>query len=386
MKIVFTGGGTGGHFYPIIAVAEALGKLLETERRLPPSLYFMAPGPYDEQALFESNIAFIKSPAGKVRRYKALSNITDFFVTLSGVVWAFFKLLDLGPDVVFSKGGYGSVPTVLAAALLRIPIVIHESDSRPGRANLLASKYAKRIAITYPDSLQYFPKKTQKNIAVTGIPIRALLAKTQAQGAAQELGLESSIPTILILGGSTGSVKINDTILTALPDLVSFSNVIHQTGKNNFKETELTSGIVLKNNPNASRYHVFPYLTKDSMRQAAGVATLVISRAGSTSITEISLWHKPSILIPIPESISHDQKTNAYAYARSGAAAVLEEENMTPHVLASEAKRISLDPQLCAKMGELGSSFANPKSAEIIARELITIASSHLPKEEVVAA
>lgn len=382
MKIVFTGGGTGGHFYPHIAIAEAIAKISGAERKLEPKLYFMAPAPYDEQALFENNITFVKSPAGKVRRYAALSNVTDFFVTIFGVFWAFFKLLEIGPDVIFSKGGFGSVPTILAARVLSIPIVIHESDSMPGRANKLASKYAKRIAVTYPSSIAFFPKNTQSKIAVTGIPIRELLAQTLPEGAAQELGLDASAPTILILGGSTGSKKINEAILTSLPDLVTFSNVIHQTGKNNFKEIESLSNIILEKSPQASRYHVFPYLTKDSMRQAAGVASLVISRAGSTSITEISLWHKPAILIPIPESISHDQKTNAYAYARTGAAVVLEEENMTPHILTSEAKRIVSDSALSARMGALGATFANPKSAEIIARELITIAASHTPREK----
>ncbi len=379
MKIVFTGGGTGGHFYPIIAVSEAVRTIADRERLLPPKLYFLSPTPYDEEALFQNDIIFIKTPAGKVRRYAALSNITDFFFTIIGIVKAFFILLKLYPDVVFSKGGYASVPTVIAAHLLRIPIVIHESDSKPGRAILLSSKYATRIAITFESSLPFFPKSVQNRIARTGIPVRTLLAEPLPEGAAQELGLDTTLPTVLILGGSTGSVRINELILSGLPDLVSFANVIHQTGKNNYEEVLATSGVILDGNPKKAHYHPFPYLSLESMRKAAGASTVVISRAGSTSITEISLWHKPAILIPIPEEISHDQKMNAYAYARTGAAVVLEEGNMTPNILVSEVRRLCLDTVTAAKMSEHSKNFANPGAAELIASELLAIALSHEP-------
>lgn len=381
MKIVFTGGGTGGHFYPIIAVAEAVNKIVAEERLLAPNLYYIAPAPYDQQALFENNIEFIACPAGKVRRYFSLRNITDAFVTLSGTVRAFFTLLKIYPDVVFSKGGFASVPTVLAAHLLRIPIIIHESDSKPGKANLLAAKYAYRIAITFDSSSALFPEKARKNIARTGIPIRAALATPLPQGAAQELGLDTSVPTIFILGGSSGSKRINEVVLQALPDLVSFANVIHQTGKDNFTEVEGTAKVILTGSEHASRYHAFPFLMRDAMRQAAGAASLVVSRAGATSITEISLWHKPSILIPIPESVSHDQRTNAYAYAHTGAAIVLEEHNMTPHILASETRRILSNANITQDMANKSMSFANADAAALIAAELVRIGQSHNPTD-----
>ncbi|MDB5237008.1 MAG: UDP-N-acetylglucosamine--N-acetylmuramyl-(pentapeptide) pyrophosphoryl-undecaprenol [Parcubacteria group bacterium] len=383
MKIVFTGGGTGGHFYPIIAVAEAIQKIASEQRLLAPNLYYIAPTPYDQPALFENGIQYVACPAGKVRRYFSLTNFTDMFVTLSGTVRAFFILLKIYPDVVFSKGGFASVPTVLAAHLLRIPIIIHESDSKPGKANLLASKYAYRIAITFDSSSALFPAKAQAKIARTGIPIRAALATPLPTGAAQELGLDTSVPTIFILGGSSGSKRINEVVLAGLPELVAIANVIHQTGKDNFAEAESTGKVVLRDNPNADRYHVFPFLTRDAMREAAGVASLVISRAGATSITEISLWHKPSILIPIPESVSHDQRTNAYAYAHTGAAVVLEEHNISPHILVSEAKRILGDQNTWQDMANKSMNFANADAAMQIAQELIRIGQSHNPTDAV---
>lgn len=386
MKIVFTGGGTGGHFYPIIAVAEAVNKIAADERLLAPAMYYVAPTPYDQPALFENNIQFIACPAGKVRRYFSLMNFTDAFVTFTGIVRAFFILLKIYPDVVFSKGGFASVPTVMAAHLLRIPIIIHESDSKPGKANLLASKYAYRIAVTFDSSIALFPPKVQANIARTGIPIRAALAMPLLEGAAQELGLDASVPTIFILGGSSGSRKINEVVLEGLPELVNIANVIHQTGKDLFAETEGTAKVILTGNAHADRYHVFPFLTRDAMRAAAGAASLVVSRAGATSITEISLWHKPSILIPIPESVSHDQRTNAYAYAHTGAAVVLEEHNMTPHILVSEVTRILGDTNVWQDMANKSMTFANADAAMLIAKELVLIAQSHNPTEAAIAA
>lgn len=377
MTIAFTGGGTGGHFYPIIAVAEALHDLVREEKLVEPKLYYLAPNAFDEKALFENSITHIYTPAGKMRRYFSLLNITDSFITLLGTTRALITLFRIYPDVVMSKGGYGSVPTVLAAHLLGIPIIIHESDAKPGRANLLAAKWAKKIAISFDSAAAFFPENVRGKIARTGIPIRKALTRLEPEGAQQYLGLEKNVPTILILGGSQGAMKINEAVLSALPDLVSFANIIHQTGQANFKSVESVSNVVLEKSPNASRYHPINFLSEVSLQRAAGVADLIVSRAGAGSIAEIGLWKKPAILIPIPESISHDQRTNAYSYARTGAAVVLEEENLTPHLLTSETKRIIVDPELMKKMGGSAFGFTDPDAARILARELLAIALTH---------
>lgn len=378
MKIVFTGSGTGGHFYPNIAVAEAIRDLVAEQQLITPRLYYLADKPYDEKALFDNDIVFLKAPAGKVRRYRSAANITDAFVTLAGVWSAFWTLFKLVPDVIFSKGGYASVPTVLAARLLGIPVVIHESDAKPGRANLLASKSAYRIAVAFPEAAQSFPPKVRGRIAVTGIPIRKMIA---APAPSDQVfpGIDPSLPTVLILGGSSGSQRINETVLDAIQEYVAFANVIHQTGKDLYPQVDSLSRVLLKDHPLASRYHAFPFLSAENMRLAGAAASVVISRSGATSIVETSLWGKPAILIPIPEAISHDQRTNAYAYAQFGGAEVIEETNLTPHVLASEAHRIATDAEINAKMSERARSFANPDAARIIADELLKIALKHEP-------
>ena len=377
MRFVFTGGITGGHFYPLIAVAEAVKARATEQRLIAPTMVFISSTPFDEEALFAAGLTFVPVPAGKVRRYFSVKNISDIFKTLGGVLRAFFILLRQPPDAVFSKGGFGSVPTILAAHLLRIPILIHESDSKPGRATLLAAKYADKIAISFPSAAAHFPAAVQHKIALTGTPIRAELLKPLPEGATQELQLDPSVPTVLILGGSLGSQRLNQTVMDALSTLVEHVNVIHQTGRDNLKDVQALASVALYGNEHASRYHSFGYLSQESMRRAAGAASLIVSRAGATSISEISAWHKPSILIPIPESISHDQRTNAYAYAHTGAAVVIEEDNLTPNVFVSEIVRITHDQTLLARMAAESAGFSNPAAAQLIADELIRIGLSH---------
>jgi UDP-N-acetylglucosamine--N-acetylmuramyl-(pentapeptide) pyrophosphoryl-undecaprenol N-acetylglucosamine transferase len=377
MTIAFAGSGTGGHFYPNIAIAEALRDLVRERRLLEPRLYYLAPAPFDEQALYENEIQFVRIPAGKMRRYRSFANYTDLLVTLWGALAAILALFRLYPDVVISKGGYASVPVALAARILAIPLIIHESDAKPGRANLLASTWAKSIAISYASAQDFFPAKVRGKIARTGIPVRKELAHLEPEGAKQYLQLDETVPTVLVLGGSSGSERINETVVAALADLVARCNLIHQCGRANLKQVELLAQVALRGAAHAARYHPVDYLDALTLRRAAGAADLVVSRAGSTAIAEIALWGKPAILIPIPESVSHDQRANAYGYAELGGAVVLEEGNLTPHLLASEIARVLGDRALASKMASAGKGFVDADAARIIATEALTIALEH---------
>ncbi len=373
MKILFTGGGSGGHFYPIIAVAEALNKIVREKRLLAPELFYMADTPYDARALFDNGITFVSMPAGKMRRYFSLLNVIDLFKTFVGVIKSLWKVFRIYPDVIFGKGGYASFPALFAAKIFRIPVVIHESDSEPGRVNLWASKFADSIAVSYPEAARFFPAE---KTAYTGNPVRAGILKPQAVGAYEFLKLEKSVPTILILGGSQGARLINDAVLAVLPELVEKYQVIHQTGKNNFAELSKTAGVVLAKSPNKDRYKPFDYLDDLGMKMSAGVASLVVSRAGST-IFEIAVWGLPSIIIPLGEAISHDQTKNAFNYARSGGAIVIEEVNLSPHILLSEINRLIDNPQLLASMREKAKLFARADASDVIAIKLLEIGLAH---------
>jgi len=377
MKIVFTGGGTGGHFYPIIAITEALKDVVKERKIIEPELFFFGPNVFDERALFEHDITFVQTPAGKLRRYFSLLNVVDVFKTGWGILNTVLKLYQTYPDVVFSKGGYGSVPTVLAAKLLRIPLIIHDSDAIPGRATLMAAKQAEKIAIAYEDAAEYFPKKVQDKIALTGIPIRRDVLTPAKEGAFEFLELENNVPVILFLGGSLGSDKINETVLSALPELVSKYQIIHQTGEPLFVGVKETASVILEKNEKRYRYKPFGYLSSIAMKMAAGAADVVISRAGSTSIANIASWGKASIIVPIPESVSRDQRLNAFAYGRSGSAIVIEQKNFTPNVLVSEINRLFTNPKMRVDMAEAAKKFSRPNAANELANAIIDTALEH---------
>ncbi|MFA5736756.1 MAG: UDP-N-acetylglucosamine--N-acetylmuramyl-(pentapeptide) pyrophosphoryl-undecaprenol N-acetylglucosamine transferase [Candidatus Paceibacterota bacterium] len=373
MKILFTGGGTGGHFYPIIAIAEEIKRICIEQKIVAPELYFMSDKPYNKRVLSDNNIKFVPTTAGKIRRYFSLMNFLDFFKIIFGSIKAIFTVFSIYPDVIFGKGGYASFPGLLAARVLRIPVVIHESDSHPGRVTLWASKFATRIAVSYPEAIKYFPPE---KTAIVGNPIRRGILFPAKSGAHEFLDFDKNIPTIFVVGGSQGSIHINEVLLDILPQLLTDYQIIHQVGKKNYADLKKRADFLTKDNPNKNRYKIFDYLNDIAMRMTAGAANLVISRAGS-AIFEIANWNIPAIIIPIPEEISHDQRTNAFTYARSGGAVVIEEKNLTPSILLSETKRILNDKELQAQMKAGAASFAKPEAGEKIAEEIIRLALEH---------
>ena len=373
MKILFTGGGTGGHFYPIIAIAEAIHEIAEAEKLVGIELYFVSDDPYDKRLLFENGIIYKQVVAGKMRRYFSFKNILDVLKTVIGIFNAIGKLYVIYPDVIFGKGGYASFPTLFAARLFNIPVIIHESDSRPGYVNLWASKFAKQIAVSYPEAASYFPKK---KVVLTGNPLRKEILSPVTRGAHEFLELERNIPIVFVTGGSQGALNLNDVLLDILPDLVKKYQVVHQTGKNNFVETKRRADFVLSGTDLQKRYKPFAYLNEAATRMIGGVAKLVISRAGST-IFEIAAFGIPSIIIPIKEEVSHDQRSNAFTYARSGAAIVIEEKNLSGTILLSEIDRIMSSPELLDDMRKKALNFSPKDAAYKIAKELITIGLEH---------
>ncbi len=373
MRILFTGGGTGGHFYPILSVAEELKKLAKEKKLLDLELFYMSSTPYNASALYELGITYKKNTAGKIRNYFSISNFFDLFKTGWGVFVSIIEVYRIYPDVVFGKGGYASFPALLAAKILRIPVVIHESDTVPGRVTLWASKFAQRIAISYKDAASAFPAG---KVAHTGQPVRAEIAQAINAGARDYLQIEENIPVLLVLGGSQGARKINDAIIEGLKSLVEKYVVIHQTGAANINEVKMTSEAILFDSPFKHRYKPYEYLNTLALRMSAGVASVVISRAGST-IFEIAAWQVPAIIIPINERVSRDQRSNAFAFARAGGCEVIEEKNLTPHILVAEVERLVTDHEARTKMQEADKAFFKPDAAKLIAEEVLKIARGH---------
>lgn len=374
MKIVFTGGGTGGHFYPIIAVAQKVNEIIDHEHIIGAKLYYVSDSPYDKALLMENELIYEEIGSGKMRTYFSFKNFTDLFKIFFGSINAIFKLFSIYPDVVFGKGGYASFPTIFAAKLLRIPVVIHESDVAPGRVNRWAGKFAKRVAVSFPEAAEHFDAK---KTAWTGQPIRKEIENTSTKAEALSyFKLESDMPTILILGGSQGAELINNAILDALPRLVENYQIIHQTGVLNFKTVAGEADVVLAGNKNKFRYQPMDFLNSLQMKMAAGAGDIIVSRAGST-LFEIASWGVPSILVPFTKSNANHSKKNAFSYARAGACSVIEEGNMTANILYAEIERILGDKTTYEVMKQSAKNFGKPGASEKIARELVDIALSH---------
>lgn len=363
MKIVFTGGGTGGHIFPILAVCREI-KRLKPEKEI--QFYYLGPATeFYKKVLSQEGIKVKTLICGKLRRYVTIiSSFQNFFDLLKiplGMLQAFFHLLFLRPRLIFSKGGYGSFPVVVAGWLLRIPIFLHESDIVPGLANRILFKFALQIFTSFPPT-PYFPKE---KIIVVGNPIRReLLTGSRAEGLSY-FSITGEKPVILILGGSQGSQRINETVLEILPQLLKFFEVIHQTGILNFKKVKKIADFLIPVDLKIF-YHPFPFLNEKELEKAYAVADLIVARAGSGTIFEIAALKKPSILIPLPESAQSHQLKNAYFYANTGAAIVIEEKNLTPHFFLEIIKQVAL-PENSQKMAKAAENFAKPLAAKVIA-------------------
>ena len=380
MRIVLAGGGTGGHFYPLIAVAEAIEDITKERVLIEPELYYAGPSAFDSEAMHEHDITLISIPAGRLRRYFSIQNFFDIFKTIWGAFTATIQLFKIYPDVVFSTGGFAAYPVLVAARVLMIPVIIYDADALPGRVSLWSSKFARWIAIAHPDAVKEFPENVRDRIARTGHPIRKEIEKPTNEGGHEFLKLRSDVPTVFIMGGSQGSVAINNVILNALPELVKRYNIIHQTGVTNLEETSRLSKLILRNSFFDKRYRAFGLLNTLALRMTAGISAVIVSRAGSGSIFEIASLGIPSILIPIPEDVSRDQKENAFSYARSGAAVVLEQQNVTEHILIAEIERITGNPDLKKKMSAAALAFSRPESARKLATIIVDTALEHEPR------
>src|SRR3989344_7911769 len=369
MRIVFTGGGTGGHFFPILAVARELKRIAEEARILDLELFYFGPEEYRPELLRAEGILFIGISAGKLRRYFSLWNLADLFKAALGILQAVAKMFIVMPDVVFAKGGFGSFPTLLAARIYRIPVIIHETDARPGRVNRWAGKWARRIAVSFSRAASYFPAE---RTALTGTPVRKRILGGNPEEAREAFGVFSERPVIFVTGGSQGPRAVNQAVIEILKDLVARCEVIHQAGQKNLEDVRLETAPILEGGGSAF-YHLAGFLEEGEMRGAYRLADLIVSRAGGTAIAEIALAAKPAILIPLANAAQDHQRENAYEYAHAGAAVVIEEKHLTPLILKNEVEKLLDDPGRPSRTAEAAKAFSRPDAAEMLAKEILTL-------------
>ena len=313
-KIVMTGGGTAGHVTPNIALFDSLQKDGY-------EIYYI--GSYEgiEKGLIEDKkIPYYGISSGKFRRYRSWKNLTDPFRVLHGFFQARRLLGRIRPNVVFSKGGFVSLPVVMAAKTRHIPVIIPESDLTPGLANKLAMPSATKVCCNFPETLPYLPKE---KAVLTGSPIRQELLHGNKQAAKDFCGFTDDLPILMVMGGSIGSVYINNAIRGCIDTLLTKYQIIHLCGKGNIDES-------LKDKKG---YAQFEYIS-ENLPDLFAAADLVVARAGANSICELLALHKPNILIPLSRNASRgDQILNANSFAKQGFSAVLEEEEVTSEKL-----------------------------------------------------
>ena len=313
-RIVLTGGGTAGHVTPNIA-------LLPKLRALGYDVHYI--GSYNgiEKTLMEAcNVPYYGISSGKLRRYFDLKNFSDPFKVLKGFSEAYQLLKKLKPDVVFSKGGFVSVPVVIAAGRLHIPVVIHESDMTPGLANKLSISSASKVCCNFPETMKHLPKG---KAVLSGSPIREELLSGDRAKALKFTGLTGTKPVLLIIGGSLGSVVVNEAVRSILPKLLKKFEIIHLCGKG-----KLDQSLSAMNG-----YVQYEYISEE-LKDLFALSDIVISRAGANSICEFLALRKPALLIPLSAAASRgDQILNAHSFEKQGYAAVLEEEQLNGDTL-----------------------------------------------------
>lgn len=367
MKILFAGGGTAGHIFPIIAIIRQIKK---NYPRAGFEFFYLGPkDKFAKELLSKEGVKVKWVLAGKARRYFSLFYLIDLFKVPIGILQAFYRIFVISPDLIFSKGGYGSIPSVIAGRMLTVPIFLHESDVVPGLANRMTTKSALEIFISFSiKETEYFPAKKMLSV---GNPIRESILHGSKDEGRKMFRIVGGKPLLLVIGGSQGSGIINDNLLVVLPDILKDFEIIHQTGIKNFEEVKKEAELVIPKELKKS-YHPIAFLNERELANAYALAKLVVSRAGSGGIFEIAAVGKPSILIPLANAAQNHQVRNAYTYAQRGAGLVMEENNFKPYFIMSRIRQLFSQPEKLKRMSERAKDFARPNAASIIAEYLVT--------------
>ncbi|MFA6493373.1 MAG: UDP-N-acetylglucosamine--N-acetylmuramyl-(pentapeptide) pyrophosphoryl-undecaprenol N-acetylglucosamine transferase [Patescibacteria group bacterium] len=341
MRILLTGGGTAGHVWPVVLTASSLSKNKRNK-----ILYVGSRQGVEREIVKGFNIPFRAILSGKRRNYFSISNFWDLFKTFLGIIQAFFIFLFFRPKVIFAKGGYVTVPIIFWVRFFKIPLVIHESDVVMGRANLWASKKARKVCLGFP--LKYYDQKLPiEKLVYTGIPVSPEFLQTSITS--------DDRPKILITGGSQGSSKINDLISEILPDLLGRYEIWHLSGKRDFEKLN-----VFKN----PYYHLFDfsYQVPKFMRDS----DLVISRAGASTLSEIAACGKSSIIIPLETAANEHQVANGEVLEKLNAAVVVSEKNLTANSLETIIEHLMNDKKTRDLLGHHAKSLFRDDAVEEI--------------------
>jgi UDP-N-acetylglucosamine--N-acetylmuramyl-(pentapeptide) pyrophosphoryl-undecaprenol N-acetylglucosamine transferase len=351
LRILLAGGGSGGSATPVLAVAQAL-------RRRDPSIECLYVGTRDgpEAALAAAqHIPFAGVAAGKVRRYWDVRNFTDPLRVALGIVQSYALVRRFRPDIAFAAGGFGAVPPIIAARLFGAFTVIHQQDVEPGLANRILMPFASRITVSLESSMTHFPPS---RTTVTGNPVREEIFSGDPQRIFTDMALKSDVPLVLVTGGGTGALGLNRLVAAAAPRLVDQVQVVHLTGR----------GRGVASAANSSRYRSIEFVV-DEMPHLLAAASVVVSRAGMGTLTELATLAKASLIVPLPDS---HQWANAQAFARLGAIEVADQDALTPDSLAERILSLQADLPRREHLGRALAASMPRHAADRIAQLLLS--------------
>lgn len=369
LRVVIAGGGTGGHVQPAIAVSSALRQLADVEIN-----WIGSSMGVERDVAANRQIPFDSIPTGKLRRYLSLYTLTDAIKIPLGVLRARLHLRRLQPDVIFSTGGFVSVPTVIAGWMAGIPILTHEQTATVGLANRINARFADRIALAFEVTRSQFSVDSTR-ILVTGNPVRPELLDGDADRARGDLGIPSNLPVVYITGGSLGAHALNECVRTLISALVSHASVIHQCGPssaNGDYPRLLETREALS--PDTRDRYVVRERIGDELADIYRAADLVIGRAGAGTVAELALLGKPSILVPLPGAAGDEQTKNARTLADAGASILIPQDELTSERLQQETTALLDDPRLRDRMSTAAKSLAQPDAARLLAEEILALA------------
>lgn len=371
MRVLVSGGGTGGHIYPALAVAAQLRAKYQAE-----ILFLGSDDGLETQLVPAAGLRLETIKAGKLRRYVSWQTVKGVMRVPLGVVQAVEIVRRFRADVAFTSGGYVAVPTGLAAYLNRVPLLMHQQDVPPNLSNKQVAPLATRISVAFEDSLAYFPAR---KTLLLGNPVRQEILdirQLSPMAARQQLGLTGDQPLLLVTGGSQGARHLNQVVCRALPDLLEICQVLQISGKDLYHETLEQSNGVLAGVKSTirERYRLVPYLSEE-MPAALRAADLVVCRAGASTLSELATLSKPSLLVPLPPAIGKSpQEANAAMFERRRAGMVIKNDDLEPALLAARVKCIMTSPDALASMMEAAGSLARPQATQDIVEELTKIA------------
>ncbi|HKW20838.1 MAG TPA: undecaprenyldiphospho-muramoylpentapeptide beta-N-acetylglucosaminyltransferase [Ktedonobacterales bacterium] len=373
MRILISGGGTGGHIYPALAVARELQARYDAD-----ILYLGDANGLETKIVPGAGLPMVTITAGKLRRYLSRQTFTDIGRIPVGMMQALRHVQNFHPDAAFTSGGYVSVPAGLAARIEGVPLVMHQQDVPANLANRLLTPFATRISVSFPDSLRHFPRR---RTTLTGNPVREeILAMVGADPAPHKsrFGFSPEWPVLLVTGGSQGARHLNQVVINALPTLLKHCHILHVSGGLTYEATRHAADAqlaALSDSPEShGRYRLYPYLNEE-MPAALAACDIALCRSGASTLTELAVMGRPSVLVPLPPGFTGSpQAVNAEMFRRAGAAEMVLDRNLTPATLGAALYPLLDNLPRLALMSSAARALGHPDAAPTLAEMVASLA------------